>query len=143
MFPDRGNKSCNALIMKNLFSISLHNMRIQSFCLSETSSIISDLCPECIQFLHDRHLEDTFINSASIYIYILILTFGYFGSYRLWEETDCAFSRGYGARNKITRWWSNRQDLTKAQIIRYFVNHESICCLRFSTSFILRLSVHF
>lgn len=60
-------------------------MKIQSFCLSETSSIISDLCPERILFLHDRHLEDTFINSASIYIYIyiLILTFGYFGSYRL------------------------------------------------------------
>lgn len=34
--------------------------------------IISDLCPERLKFLHDRHLEDTFINTASIYMFIFL-----------------------------------------------------------------------
>lgn len=49
-------------------------MRLQSFLFIRyiDSIIISDLCPERIKFLHDRHLEDTFINTASIYMYIFL-----------------------------------------------------------------------
>lgn len=48
-------------------------MRLQSFLFIRyiDSIIISDLCPERI-FLHDRHLEDTFINTARIYMYIFL-----------------------------------------------------------------------
>lgn len=126
MFLDRCNKSCTALMRKKLFSISLHNMRLQSFLFIRyiDSIIISDLCPERIKFLHDRHLEDTFINTARIYMYIFLdIDIRSYSCYRRWQKTDCAFSRAHEARNEITRWWSNRQDRTKAQIIRYILSN--------------------